>query len=604
MIVFYLAGSASIAKPIFIKDGQDDYKLNDYLNIFVDTEKKYSIEDVSTPSFQHNFIENTQPYRYAEHPDYAYWIKIDVVNNTTKRKNWVLEVLSLHTQDLEVYLPENNGFKKYKTGQNYTFDSRDYLVKNFAFDIYPEKGTTYPIFIRVNSNNGASFEYKIRSQQYFSFYSTKEYLFLGIYYGILFFLIVYNLFLSVVTKNKSYLYYIIYLAMCVLLTFEADGLGFEFVWPNLPGLNYHMTIYIASSLFLISFLAYAINFLDLKRYYPQQVKWLYGITIVYFFIAFVIRLPELISTFYYLVPFAHIYFLAIKGFRKGNKAYRYFIVGQSFLLVSLFVTRCSWYGLLPPNILIVYSFNLSILIEGIVFTYAFVDKYNITKREEELAKQELIQQLEENKALQTKVNRELEQKVAERTRQLQEESTKLVEANQKLEQLMAELNTLNSKLDYDNWYLNKQISEEKKARILSEEVSFEEFSKIFPNENACLKFLENLKWNNGYTCKKCNNNKFIPQNKLLGRRCTRCSYIESATTGTLFHAIKFPLDKAFYLLYYYSLKKQSLTLEELAELTGLSKNTCWNFRKRINERSAKREKINKDVNEWEALILD
>ena len=120
----------------------------------------------------------------------------------------------------------------------------------------------------------------------------------------------------------------------------------------------------------------------------------------------------------------------------------------------------------------------------------------------------LIDQLEKNKLLQTKVNRELEEKVADRTAELEVEKQKLDAANKELASMAEELNKINSRLDFDNWHLQKNLKEETKSRIIHEKVSYEEYCTIFPNDFSCFKYLEEIKWTGGYSCKKCSNHKY------------------------------------------------------------------------------------------------
>jgi ssDNA-binding Zn-finger/Zn-ribbon topoisomerase 1 len=273
----------------------------------------------------------------------------------------------------------------------------------------------------------------------------------------------------------------------------------------------------------------------------------------------------------------------------------------------MIIFRLSWYGIIEANIISVYSFNISVVLEGLMFSYAFVDRFNLLKKQNEEAQLNVINQLEENKSLQTKVNRELEIKVQERTEDLKNESLKLVSANEKLEILMKQVNEMNSKLDFDNWQLNKKVTEEQKARVVSEQISYDEFTKVYPTEFSCLKYLEQLKWENDfYTCKKCANNKYIYLQKNLSRRCTKCSYIESATNGTIFQGLKFSITKAFYIVYYCTLDVQTMTVDELSDLLELRRNTCWSFRKRVLEHkeSIPKSSKSKDRNKFNSLILN
>ena len=90
------------------------------------------------------------------------------------------------------------------------------------------------------------------------------------------------------------------------------------------------------------------------------------------------------------------------------------------------------------------------------------------------------------------------------------------------------------------------------------------------------------------------------------RKCTTCKHIESPTANTIFHGVKFPLNKAFYLVYHAHYSKKSKTIDELSEELDLRRNTLWAFRKKVQERRTeliKEGKI-KENSPWESIIIN
>jgi hypothetical protein len=108
-----------------------------------------------------------------------------------------------------------------------------------------------------------------------------------------------------------------------------------------------------------------------------------------------------------------------------------------------------------------------------------------------------------------------------------------------------------------------------------------EFQQRFPDEDACLAYLARKKWGDGYVCPRCGNTKFCKGEKEHNRQCTRCRYISSPTSGTLFHKVKFPLLKAFYVVYYVSTNKKGISSTELSRKLGLRQKTCWLFKQKV-----------------------
>jgi len=112
-------------------------------------------------------------------------------------------------------------------------------------------------------------------------------------------------------------------------------------------------------------------------------------------------------------------------------------------------------------------------------------------------------------------------------------------------------------------------------------MSIFEFQTRFPNNEACKKYLSDLKWSEGYSCKKCAYRTYRKGQDKYMRKCNRCSYQESPTAGTLFHKLKFPLLKAFYIIYYVSTNKKGISSMELSRKLALRQKTCWLFKRKV-----------------------
>ena len=105
-------------------------------------------------------------------------------------------------------------------------------------------------------------------------------------------------------------------------------------------------------------------------------------------------------------------------------------------------------------------------------------------------------------------------------------------------------------------------------------MSIFEFQKKFSNEKACKKYLLDLKWENGFSCKKCGYTKYRLAKKEFSRRCNKCNHEDSPTAGTLFHATKLSLRQWFWSIYWVSSDKGSVSALRLSKLIGVSWRTA------------------------------
>lgn len=112
-------------------------------------------------------------------------------------------------------------------------------------------------------------------------------------------------------------------------------------------------------------------------------------------------------------------------------------------------------------------------------------------------------------------------------------------------------------------------------------LSVHEFENFFKTDYHCLKWLEKIKWEDGYSCIKCHHLHYCPGSQPLSRQCTKCRYSESPTANTLFHGLKFSLKKAFYIVYFTSSNKKGISSTELSRKLALRQKTCWLFRRKI-----------------------
>jgi hypothetical protein len=121
------------------------------------------------------------------------------------------------------------------------------------------------------------------------------------------------------------------------------------------------------------------------------------------------------------------------------------------------------------------------------------------------------------------------------------------------------------------------------SRIFKKDLSENDLEELFQSDEKCYEFLANMKWSDGYVCKKCGNTNHCPGKTPFSRRCTKCKSEESAAAGTIFHNCKFPVSKAFYIAYNVCKGKEDLSTYEYARRLSLRQMTCWNFKTKISK---------------------
>ena len=543
------------------------------LTYYKDPTASLSLKDIAKKRF--SSIDGYYSDRFDKKT--TYWFKIIIRNNYKNQLLWYLEAMDPHIEYIKVYeIAKGDTLAFEPTGFKTQYNTRPSGHKNFVFPIKFYDSDSYTIYFSFKNNYAPSLSVSLRPVKQFMDYALSEYYLLGIFYGILLIMAVYNIFIFFSTREKVYLFYVCYVVCYCLNSLTEDGLGFQFLWPNSPAINPLLQIY-CPLLLIISLVLYSKAFLFLGK---SQKRLNQGITIstILYSIIFLINnfvRPIAFIRYFYLLPFALIFLAGIRAIRKGNRSARYFLLGSSFLVVSFTIAALRIADLIPTSIHTVYILNYGFLLDVVFFSYALAQRLRIEKEEKATVDAQLINQLRENEKLKDSLNKELEIKVQERTQELGVALDELKDKNEYIQKL-------NKLLEQDNKALSQDIKDITKARLMLKDLTFEEFKKIYPDEESCLKYLAEIKWSKSYTCKKCGNKNSSLGKTPFSKRCTKCGYDESVTSYTLFHNSKIPITTSFYLVYLV-LAHKSISSHELSDKLGLRQKTCWAFKKKILE---------------------
>ena len=99
----------------------------------------------------------------------------------------------------------------------------------------------------------------------------------------------------------------------------------------------------------------------------------------------------------------------------------------------------------------------------------------------------------------------------------------------------------------------------------------------FPDERACLSYLEKLRWGDGFMCPRCGtaDGGWWAVRRGL-RKCTVCHHETSVTAGTIFHGSRLPLTSWFAAIWYVVNQKNGVSALGLQQVLEFgSYQTAW-----------------------------
>ncbi|NVM64686.1 hypothetical protein FHW88_002975 [Mucilaginibacter sp. SG538B] len=619
IILFCLCFSTSIAQTTVQISDKVNQHIFEYKQIvyFEDTTGKLGLDDIHDAYLAGKFAVNQEPTPVTRNNKSAYWYRIKIGKANATSNNWILEFFDQTIDSITVYSPVKNTYQVTSLGSSRPFAARFYKHKNFSFNINSSQGPDDVYYIRIRSGHSVNVIMVLRTVSRFIGYALDEYFFFGVFYGMILVFGLYNLMMFIAMRQVQYLYYIIYNLSIGLYEMCADGIAYQYIWPNYPGWNnyaYGIALF-SASIFAILF---AQSLLNLKVNAPRLnkvIKWVIIFRCIYFLACITINLAWFNYKIIEFLPLCISFYAGCYVLIKGYKPARFFVIGYTFLLTGFVIKSCIalniWW--LPVTEFDYYSLSICFIMEMLFISFAIGDKVRILKKEKDIAQQDIIAQMKQNEELKDTLNRSLEAQVQERTRELVEKSSMIAEQNEELksvnellQQQAEEISRMNVLLEKDNIILHNDIEKVTHDRVMLTEVDFEEFSRIYPDRETCFKFLSDLKWEHGYACRKCSNTHYGSGHLPYSRRCSKCGYEESVIAYTILQNTRIPINKAFYMIFLMYSTKGKISSHKLSEILSIRQSTCWAYSSRIKKVMEQRKKEIKNAGNkgWSKLVID
>lgn len=399
--IFFLTITIIFSLPIVAKGEEIEKlildssteKLNLYPSLYIikDNQKTLTIEDVTSNDFSNQFIHSDYVTQKGGFFEAAKWTRIEIENHSDQ-KDWLLEFAFPLIYYINIFVEDGYGIKELEeTGADFPFHQRKINHRNFIFNLEIEAGSSQTYYMLVHGGGDLHPPINIWETNAFIEKTQNEFILLGLIYGMIAVMILYNLFLYFSLRVKSYLYYVFAIFCTIMGQLSINGFSFQYFWPDYPNWNLISAPFWVSSA-CIFILIFTRNFLDVDQYLPRFKNILYTliclnlVVVVTLFIshymALNLMLLSTISTFSCVLTVG---FICLK---RGARQARFFIVGWLIFLGGVFITILERAVILPFSTITEYAGQVTLAVEVVLLSLALADKINIMRAEKEQAEQE------------------------------------------------------------------------------------------------------------------------------------------------------------------------------------------------------------------------
>ncbi len=426
----------------------------------------------------------------------VHWLKITLRNGGLADSVFYANITFTDIIQLYEITPDGR-IRSQLTGDLLPLSQRSVSIGQMSFvRLHLPHGQTRTYYLRLESSTAITRQFRTIALQSIQLYPRTAFeerfvhnrISQALFYGACLIMLLYNFFLMVVLRNRSYLFYVLYLLSLILFFASNNGYLAEWLLANHPRPDLYLR-FLATPILLFFFLVFSLSFLQASNFSPRLRK-LSGYILVALAGTVLLMLTgywaagRLVAVLLAILILLMVFVMALHAIRKGYSPAWYYLTANSILIAGGLAYALERIHGVSGSQLPQYGIQLGVVLELALFSLGLADSINLVRKE--LARKQLenerlhLQQEVELKLLAEKKNRELEQKVIERTTEIVAQNEEIQTQNEQLAQNYEELAAAQELIQSQNdvlLQLNQDLEARVKARTSELELTNAELQK-------------------------------------------------------------------------------------------------------------------------------
>lgn len=346
-----------------------------------------TISTVTRPSRAGDFIASPQGLA-AGYTRSVHWLRFTL--QAPPDGIVLLEVQPPYLDDLQLYVPDGHGgYVLRQSGDRHPFSSRDVPARSFVFRFdLPDDGA-HTVYLRVQTSSTSLVVLRAFRQGGYAEALASEYLLLGLYYGLLLAMLLFNVWHGHWRHAPDHRAFLAYLMAVLLFMAGINGLVAPYLTPNNPAVGDH---WVSIMVFVVTGLAAHFHrcILDVDRRTPalnlffRGTIWLSVACFLAYLAGYFTEAARVLTLAAAVFPILGIVRTAVM-WRRGRAGSGFLALAFTCGLASYLITVMSVQGMLPGGHLQLYSFQAGSLAALLAFNFGLFERLRHVQREHDKA---------------------------------------------------------------------------------------------------------------------------------------------------------------------------------------------------------------------------
>lgn len=321
----------------------------------------------------------------------THWLRFAVNNTSSDLTNLIAELAYPQLDDVIFHeLSNSDPVRIFETGDSRPFYPRLVDHPNMLLRLTLQPGQTKTLYVRVETKGPTTLPLRLWHETDFFSAASHEQKLHFFYYGCLAVIILINLAVFLMLRERLYLYYALAISGYLLFFASIKGYSFQLLYPQAPGL--HAKAVLASMPILALFsLLFCRNFLRTPEHSPRldlAIKVMIGFEVLNAIAAITLDYNTAIrlSSLSALAFFSLLFLAGPIAWATGVRAGAFFTVAWTPLTVGVLATAGRALGVLPTNFFTEHAMQIGSGLEAFILTLALADRL-YREREDKISAQ-------------------------------------------------------------------------------------------------------------------------------------------------------------------------------------------------------------------------
>ena len=342
------------------------------LDLLQDESGKLSIHDVIKAAEMGQFVRSEHRQQSFGTTSSVLWAHLTLVNNSDQSQELILFQGYPHIDSMRLWESPNAHLRSRDAGDMLPFSQREIATNSLSFILNLKPNSQHTLMLRYQTSGSMSIDLSLYTPIAFAEAMSVKQMIQGIFYGALFALALYNLFIFFIVRDVSYFLYVLYIVTFGIFIACFSGYTAQYIWPEIPWLaNISLLLFWGGVIAMA--LIFSKHFLSLKNNFPRinLISNIFiAIALTCSIAAFFFPYAAVINVLFLIAPVSYslILFAGIKSVKQGSNPARYFLLSWATLLLASIVATLisagviSEYASLSPYIVEMGAFVEMVLL--------------------------------------------------------------------------------------------------------------------------------------------------------------------------------------------------------------------------------------------------